>query len=72
MKNECECGSILERSETDFKGIKGIPCWKCLQCGAEFFDSEQVEILDKHITELVNQHIGGCLDEVNESENDEP
>lgn len=71
MKKECECGSILENSTTDFKNIKGIPCWKCPQCGAEFFDSEQVEILDKHITDLISLQLDNSL-EADKNENDDP
>ncbi len=63
MKKECECGSILEKAMTDFKGIKEIPCWRCPKCGTEFFDAEQVEVLDKHLTEIINQQISNSLDE---------
>jgi predicted nucleic-acid-binding Zn-ribbon protein len=57
---------------TEFKDIKEIPCWRCPQCGAEFFDSDQVEILDKHISKLINQQLDDSLDEEKKNENDEP
>lgn len=73
MEKECECGGILEKSITDFKGIREIPCWKCTKCGTEFFDVEQVEVLDKHLTEIINQQINNQLDDdddENEKENE--
>ncbi len=69
MENECECGGILKKSTTDFKDIKGIPCWKCPNCGAEFFDSKQVEILDNHISEIMNQQLDNSLNEANKNKN---
>lgn len=71
MEKECECGGILEKSTTDFKGIKEIPCWRCSLCGTEFFSSEQVEILDKYINEMINPQLDCCLDRIKKSENDE-
>jgi len=70
MEKECECGGILDKSMTDFKGIKEIPCWKCPKCGTEFFDAEQVEVLDKHLTEMIDQQLSCPLD-VDDVDNDE-
>ena len=72
MKKECECGAILKKSMTNFKDIPGIPCWKCPQCGTEFFNSDQVEILDTHIAEVINRQLDNSLDEVNKNEDEEP
>ena len=67
MEKKCECGGILERSMTDFKGTKEIPCWKCTKCGTEFFDLEQVEFLDNHLREMIDQQLSNPLKE-NEDE----
>ncbi len=71
MKKECECGSILEKAMTDFKGTKEIPCWRCPKCGTEFFDAEQVEVLDKHLTEIRNQQLNNSLEDDEEEEEKE-
>jgi hypothetical protein len=71
MDKECECGGTLEKSMTDFKGIKEIPCWRCPKCGTEFFDAEQVEVLDKHLTEMIDHQISCPLDKEKKNEKDE-
>jgi hypothetical protein len=63
MDRICECGGILKKSMTDFKGTKEIPCWKCTKCGTEFFDAEQVKVLDEYLTDMIDQQLSNPLDD---------